>query len=249
METNRRDNFISSVDWISITNDGCSLDELISMFVDTNIDFNKRYIFNNEYLVITNDSYREFFDFYETTLKNYCRFTRLDLKYDYLQEFKEMKEDFLKFWQYKSGIVDREGLNTIYFNSRNTDIFCRLYNKTLESSLSFPLSRLEYEIKGSVIRQFSYRYRFTGLDDALDYLFSLFCEFNYNKGIDSIIQNFNFKQPVPLNIIEHIEKKEKFRKFLTQYRYSILDYLKLLGDDNELFDLCRDMSDFDKIIS
>lgn len=246
----RRKNFIDSVDWISVINENCSFDELCEFITkNTNINFSTRYMFNHDYIVISKDSYQEFFDYYEDYLKDYCRFTRLDLKYDYREPYNEMRERFLEFWDWNTGVSDKEGLATIYFNSRQSDLFCRFYNKQKEAKLDYPLSRLEYEIKGAIIRQFSVRYRHRGLDDALNYIYSLMTEFNYNRGLTCIVPTFEYEQPLPNFDIVHKEKIEKFRTFLKQYRYSILDYVGLLRDKNELFDLCIDMSDFDKVVS
>lgn len=244
----RRSDFIESVDWISLVPKDCAYDYLIDLLKDENLSFSKRFIGKVNYVVIDKSCYEQFFESFERVLKYYCYFTRIDLKFDFNQPYKELCDDFHRFWNYSTGICDKENFQTIYFNSRNSDLFCRLYDKQKESNLETSLSRLEYEVKGIIARQFSLRYTTLGLDDALNYLYYCIDAFNFRRGIDSIIESFEFKQPIPINVIEESDKREKLRRFLKQYGYTILNYVEYVGGNSNFFDLCHDLSLFDELV-
>ena len=199
----RRCRFIESVDWLSVINDGIPYSQFISdLRLNTNIEFTEKYMFNHQYVVISKNSYTEFFDYFESK-NGICRITRLDLKFDIAEPYHCVLSKYQNEFSYSSGVFDKEEISTIYFNSRQSDLFCRLYNKQKESDLDFPLTRLEYEIKGIIMQNFSMRYFYFGLDDALNYLYELITEFNYNKNLLGLFPFLEYKQPIPFSTIVH----------------------------------------------
>lgn len=245
----RREHFIRSVDWISVVPEKTDIDSLCGFMNSKGIIFKVRYMLNHLYCVIDKKSYYTFFDVYESTdLKLMCRFTRLDIKFDFTKPYLEIVERFKKQWNYSNGIYDKEGDATIYFNSRKSSLFCRFYDKAKELNLNTNLSRLEYEIKGYTINVFSERYKLFGLNDALNYLYETLCGFNFRKGLDTIVGTFEFDEPLSWDFLSRKSEKEKFRSFLKQYRHSILRYVDMLKDGSKFFALCQDMTDFDKIL-
>lgn len=246
-----RDNFINSLDWLSVINDSCSYDDMVGYIRKyTNISFNERYVADKKYIVVEKDSYREFLDFYEQFLSVHCRFTRIDIKFDLAEKYSDIIQKRREQLNWSTGIVEnnKEGkFNTIYFNSRGSDMFCRFYDKQKEANLDFPLSRLEYEIKGHIALNFSERYKLLGLPDALNYLLNFINDFNYQRGIGCLIGRFDNPPPYSLHIIEKKSKVEKMRRFLKQYRHTIKDYVDCIGLEN-FMNLCSNMQDFDEII-
>lgn len=248
--TKRRENFIRSVDWISVVPQKTDIESLCGFLKEKNIDFKVRYMLNNLYCVIDHKSYKHFFDVFESTdLKLMCRITRLDIKFDFDKPYFELIDEFKRSWNYSNGIYDREGDSTIYFNSRKSSLFCRFYDKAKELKLNdVNLSRLEYEIKGYTIAVFSHRYTMFGLSDALNFLYESLASFNYRKGLDLIAGTFEFDEPVPLDLLTRKSEKEKFRAFLKQYHHSILNYVDMLESSDDFFDLCHDISKFDDLV-
>lgn len=166
-EVNNFDFFVKGIDWISVINDGISYQEMLFLFERNGIAFDERYYMNKKYVVISKglDNYRNLI-LLLCSIKD-IRITRFDFKLDYRNEFKELIE---KFNLESHSEVSKKGeVQTIYFNSRQSDLFCRLYNKQVESDLPFPLTRLEYEVKGNLAFEFSKRLSYIGFDDAFSF--------------------------------------------------------------------------------
>lgn len=217
------DFLINVTDWISVINEGISYDEMLIMLDQNGIKFSIKHSYEHQYVVIDKSCYTNLFSL--LVGNPVIRITRIDFKFDIFKDFEELSSKYIDNWIPHSIVGKKDKFETIYFNSRQSDIFCRFYDKTLESHLPFPCSRLEFEIKGFVARQFSMRYSYISADDALSYLIEYIQNFMFRKNIDCLVRLGNYGSYVPFDIVEHNTKVEKFRRFIRQYSNSILDYL------------------------
>lgn len=216
-------NFIKLIDWISIINENVSYDEMLFELELHGILFSERHMFNNKYVVIDKNSYSRCIDLLDGSSS--YRITRLDLKFDYDMKFEDIVSLYGTDWDFTSCVGDRDSIKTIYFGSRNSDLFCRFYNKTAESNLDFDLSRLEYEIKGQVARLFSARLSYIGFDDAYNYIMQILTEFSSKHNLISFFNVFDFSSPVDFSIIDNKISKEKFIYFVRHNASSFLTWL------------------------
>lgn len=225
------DFLINVTDWVSVTNEGLPYDEMLIMLDENNIKFTVKHSYEHQYVVIDKSSYANLFSLLISNPS--IRITRVDFKFDIFEDFEKIYSKYIDNWNPHSVVGKKDRYETIYFNSRQSDIFCRFYDKALESNLKFPCSRLEFEIKGAVARQFSMRYSFVSPDDAVAYLMEYIQVFMFRKNLDSLVRLGSFGSYVPFNVVEHNTKVEKFRRFIKQYSRSLLDYL-------DSFDLTAD---------
>lgn len=233
LEVNQFDFFIHGLDWISVINDGMSYNDMLVLLDSNGIGFHERYYMDKKYVVIekTTDNYRNF-------LLLFCAFkdiriTRFDFKLDYKNEFKQVIERF----QFDShSEVSKNGeVETIYFNSRQSDMFCRLYNKQIESNLPFPLTRLEYEIKGNLAYEFSKRLLYIGFSDALNFIFDKINAFNERKGLTEMFY-MTTHDFIPVEFIEQYSVKNKFRRFVKHNKNSYAYYIDYFNMNPDEFD-------------
>lgn len=237
---------INVTDWISVTNEGISYEEMLIMLDENGVKFSIKHSYEHQYVVIDKKSYTNLFALLVGNPS--IRITRIDFKFDIFKDYGELSSKYIEYWTPHSVVGKKDKFETIYFNSRQSDIFCRFYDKTLESNLSFPCSRLEFEIKGVVARQFSMRYSFISSDDALAYLMEYIQHFMYRKNIDCLVKLGNYGTYVPFDIVEHNTKVEKFRRFIRQYSNTILNYLDSFDlTPKEFFDYIEGNSDIDEL--
>lgn len=236
-EVNKLDFFLRGIDWISVINDGVSYDEMLLLLESQGISFEERYFMNKKYVFISKsfDNYRKLI-----FLLSFCkdlRITRIDFKMDFKNDFDEVVGIFNL--DSHSEVSKQGKVQTIYFNSRQSDLFCRLYNKQVESDLPFPLTRLEYEIKGNLAYIFSKRISYLGFDDSLSFLFDKINEFNSRKGLNNIFY-ITTGEYLPVDVVEDYSIKNKFRRFVKHNRNSYSNYM-------EYFNITPD--DLDKLMN
>lgn len=241
-------NFLINVtDWLSVTNEGISYEEMLIMLDENGIKFSIKHSYEHQYVVIDKDCYTNLFALLIGNPS--IRITRIDFKFDIFEDFEEVYTKYIEVWTPHSVVGKKNRYETIYFNSRQSDIFCRFYDKTLESKLRFPCSRLEFEIKGVIARQFSMRYSFISSDDAVAYLMEYIQCFMFRKNLDCLVRLGNFGTYVSFDIVEHNTKVEKFRRFIKQYSNSLLNYLDSFDlTPNEFFDYVEGKSDIEKLL-
>lgn len=247
-EFDSHDFLINVTDWISVTNEGISYEEMLIMLDENGIKFSIKHSYEHQYVVIDKECYTNLFAL--LVGNPYVRITRIDFKFDILKDFKELYVKYIDTWVPRSIVGQKDRFETIYFNSRQSDIFCRFYDKALESNLKFPCSRLEFEIKGIVAKQFSMRFSFISSDDAVAYLLEYIQHFMFRKNLDSLVRLGNFGSYVPFDIVEHNTKVEKFRRFVKQYSKSLLDYIDSFDlTPNEFFSYLEGTSNIDELLS
>ena len=226
---------INVTDWLSVTNEGISYEEMLIMLDENGIKFSLKHSYQHQYVVIDKECYTNLFALLVGNPN--IRITRIDLKFDMFEDFKSIYTKYIESWTPHSIVGKKGRFETIYFNSRQSDIFCRFYDKTLESNLRFPCSRLEFEIKGVIAKQFSLRYSFISSNDAVAYLMEYIQHFVYRKNLDCILRLRNYGTYLPFDVVEHNTKVEKFRRFIKQYKSSLLNYLDSFDiTPNEFFD-------------
>ena len=238
---------INVTDWLSVTNDGISYDEMLIMLDENGIKFSIKHSYEHQYVVVDKDYYTSLFALLVGNPS--IRITRIDLKFDIFEDFEKICDKYIDVWTPRSVVGKKDRFETIYFNSRQSDIFCRFYDKTLESNLHFPCSRLEFEIKGVIARQFSMRYSFISADDAVAYIMEYIQTFMFRKNLDCLVRLGSFGSYVPFDIVEHNTKVEKFRRFIKQYSNSILNYIDSFDlTPKEFFDYVEGNSDIEELL-
>lgn len=241
------DFLINVTDWLSVTNEGISYDEMLIMLDENGIKFSIKHSYEHQYVVIDKCSYTNLFALMIGNPS--IRITRIDFKFDILEDFEHLYSKYIDVWVPRSIVGKKDRFETIYFNSRQSDIFCRFYDKTLESRLKFSCSRLEFEIKGVIARQFSMRFSFISSDDAVAYLLEYIQTFMFRKNLDGLVKLGNYGSYVPFDIVEHNTKVEKFRRFIKQYGRSLLDYLDSFDlSPDEFFDYIEGNSDVEELL-
>lgn len=217
------DFLLNTCDWISCTNEGLSFEEFLMLLDSNGIKFSIRRSFEHQFVVIDKTSYVEFFALLPSTSS--VRLTRIDLRFDTFQDFRSMYEPYLEEWTPSSCVGKLGRYETIYFGSRSSDLYCRFYDKQKESNLKFPCSRLEFEVKGYLCKQFSLRATYIDLDDALSFLLDSIRDFMFRQKLDGLIHFPTYGTYIPFDIVNHNSMVDKFRRFVKQYSSSILGYL------------------------
>lgn len=230
-EVNLFDFFLQGIDWISVINDGISYNDMLMLLEHHNISFEERYFMSKKYVFISKslDNYRNLILLLRFVKD--LRITRIDFKMDFKNDFNDVVG---KFDLDSHSEVSKQGkVQTIYFNSRQSDLFCRLYNKQAESDLPFSLTRLEYEIKGNLAYIFSKRLSYLGFNDSLSFLFDKINDFNSRKGLTNIFY-ITTGEYLPIEIVEGYSVKNKFRRFIKHNRNSYskyMDYFNITPDE------------------
>lgn len=248
VNVNQFDFFIYGLDWISVINDGISYQEMLFLLDKHGISFTERYYMNSKYVVIGKniENYRNLILLFGS-IKD-IRITRLDFKLDYKNDFEDVVVQRIANWEPHSSVSQKGKLQTLYFNSRQSDLFCRLYNKQAESDLPFPLTRLEYEIKGQLAYEFSKRLSYIGFEDALSFLFDKINEFNQRKHLTDLFY-MTTKDYLPLDFIESFSVKNKFRRFVRHNKNSYsyyMDYFRI--GPEELDDIMTGVTDINEFL-
>lgn len=242
-----QDFLINVTDWLSVTNENIPYEDMLIMLDENGIKFTIKHSYEHQYVVIDKDSYTNLFALLVGNPS--IRITRIDFKFDIFEDFKELYSKFIDVWTPHSIVGKKDRFETIYFNSRQSDIFCRFYDKTLESKLRFPCSRLEFEVKGVIARQFSLRYSFISSDDAVAYIMEYIQHFMFRKNLDCLVRLGNYGSYVPFDIVEHNTKVEKFRRFIRQYGNSILSYIDSFDlSKNDFFDYIEGNADVEELL-
>lgn len=237
---------INVTDWISVTNESIPYEDMLIMLDENGIKFSIKHSYQHQYVVIDKSCYTNLFALLVGNPS--IRITRIDFKFDIFTDFGELCNKYIDVWVPHSVVGKKDRLETIYFNSRQSDIFCRFYDKTLESKLRFPCSRLEFEIKGAVARQFSMRYSFVSADDAVAYLMEYIQHFMFRKNLDCLVRLGSFGTYVPFDVVEYNTKVEKFRRFIKQYRNTMMNYLDSFDlTPKEFFDYIEGNLDVDDL--
>ena len=215
--------FLKLIDWLSVINDSVSFDEMLLDFERNGIKFGERHIFNYNYVVVDKESYSKMFDLLMGSTQ--YRITRIDIKFDYELSYSYLLNSYGSMFNFSSCVGNMNGTQTVYFGSRNSDLFCRLYDKTSEAGLDFDLSRLEYEIKGSVARIFSSRLSYIGFDDAYNYLMSTLYDFSAKHNLLDLYTIYDFSIPVDFSLVDDKISKDKFIYFVRHNGNSFLNWL------------------------
>lgn len=248
IEVNKFDFFLRGIDWISLINDGISYQEMLFLLDSRGIKFNERYFMSKKYIVISKgvDNYRDIMLLLASEKR--LRITRIDFKLDFKNDFEDVVVQRIANWEPHSSVSQKGHLQTLYFNSRQSDLFCRLYNKQVESDLPFPLTRLEYEIKGNLAFEFSKRLSYIGFADALDFLFDKINEFNTRKNLTDMFY-ITTKDYLSVNFIEDFSVKNKFRRFVRHNKNSYSYYIDYFNITPEDFDnLMTGVTDLEKFL-
>lgn len=241
------DFLLNTCDWISCTNEGVSFEEFLILLDSNGIKFSIRRSFEHQFVVIDKSSYVEFFALLPSTPS--VRITRIDLRFDTFQDFKAMYEPYLEDWRPSSCVGKLGRYETIYFGSRSSDLYCRFYDKQKESNLNFPCSRLEFEVKGFLCKQFSLRISYISLDDALSFLLDNIRDFMYKQKLDGLVNIPTYGKYIPFDIVNHASMVDKFRRFVKQYSSSILSYLDSFDlNGNEFVELLEDKSKLNEFL-
>lgn len=220
-EVNTFDFFLNGVDWLSVINDGISYDEMLSSLEAYDIEYSEKYFMNKKYAKIEKGSLCRFLMTFH--LLKGIRITRLDFKLDFNNSFTDVFNKYSCDFNSHSEVSKKLKFETIYFNSRQSDLFCRLYDKTAESNLDFPLTRLEYEIKGNLAFEFSARFFHFGFRDAINWFFEKINEFNSRKGLSNLFY-ISTTDTVDFKLVDNATTKEKFRRFVKHNKNSYKKY-------------------------
>lgn len=227
------DVLVDSVDWLSIINDGISYNEMLILLDTNSVKFEERYFMSKKYVVVDKLCYEQALRlvFSYSSL----RITRIDIKFDFTNKFEEIVSDNYSIFEPYSTISKHGKLETIYFNSRQTNLFCRLYDKQAESHLDTPLTRLEFEIKGDLALEFSKRLSFLGLVDASNFIFDKINEFCARKHLTNLFY-VTTKSYLPMEFLNREDTKYKFRNFVRHNSNSYKKYMKFFDISPAEFD-------------
>lgn len=236
-----------SIDWISVTNDKICYDEMLILLDRNEIKFDERYFMNNKYVVIQKDCYERLLMLLTTT--DNIRITRIDIKIDFCNKFEDVVINSIAVIEPYSSISKGGKLQTLYFNSRQSDMFCRLYDKQAESCLDFPLTRLEFEVKGDLAYEFSKRVSYVGLEDATNFIYDKINDFCKRKHLDHIFY-VTTRSYLSFEVIEEQTIKEKFRRFVRHNRNSYENYMVHFDlTPNEFDDIMCGAIDLEKFLN
>lgn len=182
---------------------------------------------------------------FELVKNNMLRITRIDIKFDYAIDINDVFESD-SFTQYSNIIIGNEGIETVYYGNRGSNLFCRIYDKAKELRLDEKLTRIEYEIKGDLAEEFNEQIRFFDFDNAISLMYEYILEFNKQKEIN-LLDNYETVETLKINILNEKSEREKFKNFCTHNSNSINKYIdKYNLSWNMFFNLINDIPNFDK---
>ena len=237
-----------SIDWLSLINDSVSYDEMLILLDEYQIKFEERYFMNKKYVVVDKAFYQSALDL--VSLDPSVRITRIDIKFDFEDSFDDVVSNYYDLFEPYSTISKFGKLETIYFNSRQSNIFCRLYDKQAEAHLDSSLTRLEFEIKGDFAFEFSKRLSYLGFDDASNFIFDKINEFCERKHLTKLFY-VTTRSYISFDFINNQEMKYKFRNFIRHNRNSYKNYMKFFDISPSDFDILMtgDLQDLEKFLS
>ncbi len=227
---------IASIDWLTLVEQDMSIEE-ISDFItsETNLVGNLRKIHNIPSYVVPH-SYYSYSCALQLVLDGKARISRIDIKFDFGERFDLFFDRLGKTEPSKILYESFYVPSTVYYGKRESDIYVRMYDKQLESNLASPLSRVEFEVKGSVAFEFSKRIRFLGYCDAFMYLYSKLEEYRV-RHFDSLqlSDDLNIYDYLPFATPDDNDYVARFYRFYKQYSKSLLLYCHNLKIDNDTF--------------
>lgn len=238
---------ISSIDWLTLVEQDMSIEE-ISDFItsETNLVGNLRKIHNISSYVVPHSFYA-YSCALQLVLDGKARISRIDIKFDFDERF-DLFFARLADTEPSKILYERFDVpSTVYYGKRESDIYVRMYDKQLESNLLFPLSRVEFEVKGSVAFEFSKRIRFLGYVDAFMFLYSRLEEYRVRHfdtlQLSNELDIYNY---LPFSTLDNNDYVARFYRFYKQYRKVLLLYCHNLKIDNDTFFeiMNTDFSDF-----
>lgn len=235
------------IDWLTLVEQDMSLEE-ISDFITykTGLVGTLRKIHNVSSYVVPHNYYA-----YTIALQlvsdSKARVSRIDIKFDFEEDF-ELFFERLKNTEPSKILYEKFCVpSTVYYGHRQSDIYVRVYDKTLESQLDFALTRLEFEVKGSIAFEFSKRMKYLGNCDAFMYLYSKLEEYRV-RHFDCLQMpsDLDIYDYFPFDTVDDNDYIARFYRFYKQYRNTVLGYCHNLKIDNDTFFeiMNTDFSDF-----
>lgn len=234
-----KEEFFNSVDWLSVSPYRLGIDAFCKYLDDNDICFTKRVMFDNKYVVINRDngSFVKFLSLFDSDdfLRNHCHISRFDVKFDFVWKYSELLDQFIDDFKFSNTISDSDkDIGTVYFNSRGSDTFCRLYDKQKELNIDSPLSRLEYEIKGLTAMSFSLTWTHLGFERAFDYLMGNLTQYNVKHGIDSLMPEIKYCPSKPVSLSTDVELKNQLSFFINHSKNTFRKFVNIFGTDKLL---------------
>ena len=238
---------IASIDWLTLVEQDMSIEEIMDTITSkTNLIGNLRKIHNISSYVVPHSFYA-YSCALQLVLEGKARISRIDIKFDFGERFDVF---FARLGKTEPSKILYESFDipsTVYYGKRESDIYVRMYDKQLESNLAYPLSRVEFEIKGSVAFEFSKRVRFLGFFDAFMFLYSRLEEYRV-RHFDSLqlSDDLDIYNYFPFDTLDNNDYIARFYRFYKQYHKSLLLYCNNLKIDNDTFFeiMNEDFSDF-----
>ena len=238
---------IASIDWLTLVEQDMSIEEISDFITSkTNLIGNLRKIHNISSYVVPHSFYA-YSCALQLVLEGKARISRIDIKFDFCERFDVF---FARLGNTEPSKILYESFDvpsTVYYGKRESDIYVRMYDKQLESNLVSPLSRVEFEVKGSVAFEFSKRVRFLGYFDAFMFLYSRLEEYRV-RHFDSLqlSDDLDIYNYLPFSTLDNNDYVVRFYRFYKQYSKALLKYCKNLKIDNGTFFeiMNTDFSDF-----
>lgn len=182
---------------------------------------------------------------FELVKNGLFRITRIDVKFDFEISIDKLL-DSDKYTNYSNIIMGKDGIETIYYGNRGSNLFCRIYDKGKELKIDDILTRLEYEIKSDLAEEFSEQVFFFGYDEAISYIYKKIVIFNERNEIH-ILDNYETAETIKINILKNKSDRIKFKNFCVHNCNSINKYIdKYKLSWNMFFTLLNDIPNFDK---
>lgn len=182
---------------------------------------------------------------FEFVKNNLFRITRIDVKFDFEISIENLLNSD-SYTNYSNIIMGKEGIETIYYGNRGSNLFCRIYDKGKELKIDDVLTRLEYEIKSDLAEEFNEQVRFFGYDEAISYIYKKIVIFNEKNEIH-ILDNYETVETLKINILKDKSDRVKFKNFCVHNSNSIINYMKKYNLSFNMFmTLINDVSNFDK---
>lgn len=227
---------IASIDWLTLVEQDMSIEEISDFITSkTNLTGNLRKIHNISSYVVPHSFYAYSFAL-QLVLDGKARISRIDIKFDFYELFYLFFDKLQNTNPSKILYESFDVPSTVYFGKRESDIYVRMYDKQLESDLDYPLSRVEFEVKGSVAFEFSKRVRFLGYFDAFMFLYSRLEEYRV-RHFDSLqlSDDLDIYNYLPFTTLDNNDYVVRFYRFYQQYRNALLLYCKNLKIDHDTF--------------
>lgn len=229
------DLFLNAVDYINFVPNS-NIDEFMFLLEKNNIQAIKKYSYSNQFVFIVKD-YDNYFRFFNLIISsNLGHFSRLDLKFDFLCEYKLFLKEFNIVSSDRKVIAQGLDIQTVYIGSRNSDCYCRIYDKRVESNLNFNLTRVEFEFKNDIIKEASVRLLFFGFEDFSNFIINKINDFCISNNLNFFekIKKFNL---VPFKFFNKQENFQKLNYFITHNSNTFNELCKLFNFDSLTFSI------------